>query len=162
RLVRRAQRPGVRLRRVQPRPAAPPQAARLVRGPRGPRVPLRAPRGRPAEAGAARASPEALERARRALALMPRTQNTRTCKSYLRRIQFASEEAVARAGVEVTEVLEAPLTESVSANGEVGYDQTRLARLASRVRGTVWRVDKVVGQPVRKGDVLALVDAAEV
>jgi membrane fusion protein, heavy metal efflux system len=110
----------------------------------------------------AKASPEALERARRALALMPRPQNTSKCKLHLRRIQFASEEAVAKAGVEVAEALEAPLTEAVTANGEVGYDQTRLARLSSRVRGTVWRVDRAVGQPVKKGDVLALVDAAEV
>jgi cobalt-zinc-cadmium efflux system membrane fusion protein len=50
----------------------------------------------------------------------------------------------------------------VAANGEVTYDQTRVARLSSRVQGPVWRVDKVVGQAVKKGDVLALVDAAEV
>ncbi len=107
-------------------------------------------------------APEARERARRALAFAPRAENASKCKLHLRRIQFASEEAVSRAGVDVVPVWESPVTESVRANGEVTYDPTRVARLSSRVRGTVWRVDKVVGQDVKKGDVLALVDAAEV
>ena len=50
----------------------------------------------------------------------------------------------------------------MTANGEVVYDETRTAHLASRVAGTVWRVEKQVGDRVRKGDVLALIDAAEV
>ena len=42
------------------------------------------------------------------------------------------------------------------------YDETHAAHLASRVAGTVWRVEKQVGDQVEKGDVLALIDAAEV
>jgi cobalt-zinc-cadmium efflux system membrane fusion protein len=105
-------------------------------------------------------TPAMLERARRALALMDRPQNTSKCKLHLRRIQFASEEAVARAGVDVAPVWEGPLTEAVTANGEVTYDQTRVARLSARVGGTVWRADRVVGQAVKRGEVLALIDAA--
>jgi cobalt-zinc-cadmium efflux system membrane fusion protein len=107
-------------------------------------------------------APEALERARRALAFAERPQNTSKCKLHLRRIQFASEAAVARAGIEVAPVWQAAVTEAVTANGEVTYDQTRVARLSARLRGTLWRVDRVVGQAVKKGEVLALVDAAEV
>jgi cobalt-zinc-cadmium efflux system membrane fusion protein len=107
-------------------------------------------------------TPAALERVRQALAFAERPTNSRKCKLFLRRIQFASEEAVTRAGIDVVPVWEAPVTESVAANGEITYEPTRLARLSSRVRGTVWRVDKVVGQPVKKGEVLALIDAAEV
>src|SRR5205085_5566659 len=70
--------------------------------------------------------------------------------------------AAEKAGVDIDVVGEAPMTEFLAANGEVGYDPTRLARLSSRLPGTVWRVDKQVGDPVRAGDVLALVDAAEV
>jgi membrane fusion protein, heavy metal efflux system len=47
-------------------------------------------------------------------------------------------------------------------NGEVTYDPTLVARLSSRAAGTVWRVDKKVGDKVREGEVLALVDAAQV
>jgi cobalt-zinc-cadmium efflux system membrane fusion protein len=108
------------------------------------------------------ASPVALERSRLSLAFADRPVNSRKCKLFLRRIQFASEEAVTRAGIDVTPVWEAPISEFVSANGEVIYDQTRVARLSSRLRGSVWRVDGVVGQTVKKGDVLALVDVAEV
>jgi cobalt-zinc-cadmium efflux system membrane fusion protein len=107
-------------------------------------------------------SPVVLERARLALAFAERPVNSRKCKLFLRRIQFTSEEAVTRAGIDVTPVWEAPITEFVTANGEVIYDQTRVARLSSRVRGSVRRVDGVVGQAVKKGDVLALVDVAEV
>ncbi len=55
-----------------------------------------------------------------------------------------------------------PITEAVVANGEIVYDETRSAHLASRVAGTVLRVTAQVGDQVKKGDVLALVDAAEV
>jgi cobalt-zinc-cadmium efflux system membrane fusion protein len=107
-------------------------------------------------------APVWLDRARRALALLPRAENARKCKLHLRRIQFASEEAVARAGIDVTPAWEGPITEAIAANGEVSYDQTRVARLSTRSPGIVFRVDRVPGQRVKKGDVLALIDAAEV
>ena len=37
-----------------------------------------------------------------------------------------------------------------------------LRHLASRVPGTVWRVEKRVGEPVREGELLALIESAEV
>ena len=109
-----------------------------------------------------RVTQDDLDRARRALEFAVRPANSPKCKLHQRRIQFASDQAVARAGVEVAAAWEAPVTESVPANGEITYDPTRVARLSSRVPGTVWRVLKEVGQPVREGEVLALVDAAEV
>lgn len=102
------------------------------------------------------------ERATRALALRPRTKNNPTCQMHLRRIQFASAAAADKAGIDIRLVDRGPVVESVSTTGEVVYDPTRVARLASRAAGTVWRVDKNVGDPVKAGDVLALVDAADV
>ena len=81
---------------------------------------------------------------------------------HLRRIQFPSIAAVDKAGVDIGLVDRGPVVESVLATGEVIYDPTRVARLASRAGGTVWRVDKNVGDQVKQGDVLALVNAAEV
>ena len=107
-------------------------------------------------------SPDDLARAQRALAFAPRPENSSKCKLHLRRIQFASKEAAAKAGVEVEPVWEAPIIESVSAHGEVTYDPTRVARLSARVPGTLWRVTKQVGDRVQQGEILALVDAAEV
>jgi cobalt-zinc-cadmium efflux system membrane fusion protein len=97
-----------------------------------------------------------------ALSLIDRPENNSRCKLHERRIQFASAATAEKAGVDVDVVGEAPMEDLVAANGEVSYDQTRVARLSSRVPGTVWRVDRQVGDPVREDEVLALVDAAEV
>src|SRR5205807_343802 len=59
-------------------------------------------------------------------------------------------------------VLQAPVIEALTANGEVVYDETAAAHLASRVGGTVWRVERNLGDQVGRGDVLALIDSAEV
>ena len=106
--------------------------------------------------------PVDLERAERALDVAPRPENSRKCKHCLRRIQFASAEAVEKAGVDVRRAEEGPIVESVTANGEVAYDQVRVARLSSRLAGTTWLVPKQLGDAVKRGEVLALVDAAEV
>ncbi len=107
-------------------------------------------------------TPAMLERANRALALKPRAENNSRCTLHQRRIQFASVEAIEKTGVDIAVVQERPVIEAIVANGEVVYDQTRMAQLSSRVSGTVWRVEKHVGDRVQKGEVLALVDAAEV
>lgn len=106
--------------------------------------------------------PADLDRARRALAFAPRAPNGRTCRMHDRRLQLASGEVVARLGIGVEPVGTAPVTEGVAAPGEVGYDPTRLARLSARVPGVVRRVERQVGDRVKAGDILALVDAAEV
>jgi cobalt-zinc-cadmium efflux system membrane fusion protein len=87
-----------------------------------------------------------LKRAQRALAFLPRMENNKRCKLHHRRIQFASLAAVEKAGIEVAPVWEAPVVEAVSANGEITYDQTRVARLSARVPGTVWYVPKQLGR----------------
>lgn len=102
------------------------------------------------------------KQAARALALVPRPANNSICKTHLRHVQFASQAAIDKAGVGIDVVAQAPVIEAITATGEVVYDGTRFAHLSSRVAGTVWRVLKQVGEPVRTGDVLALVDAAEV
>jgi cobalt-zinc-cadmium efflux system membrane fusion protein len=101
-------------------------------------------------------------RTERALASTERTENNSKCKLHLRRIQFASKEAVEKAGIDVAPAWEARMVETVLANGEITYDQTRVARLSTRAPGSVWRVEKKVGDAVQDGEVLALVDGAEV
>jgi len=85
-----------------------------------------------------------------------------TCQSHALRVQFASAESVKKAGVQLDKVIERPMEQTISANAETQYDRTRFAQIASRVSGVVWRVDSQIGQIVRKDEVLALVDAAEV
>jgi membrane fusion protein, heavy metal efflux system len=105
---------------------------------------------------------EDFERANRALALRPRAENNSRCTLHERHIQFASIQAMEKVGIDIAVVTQRSIIEAVIANGEVVYDQTHAAHLASRVTGTVWRVEKQVGDRVRKGDVLALIDAGEV
>jgi membrane fusion protein, heavy metal efflux system len=107
-------------------------------------------------------TPADLDRASRALALRPRAENNSRCQLDQRRIQFASVEAIEKAGVDIAVVNESPVIEAVTANAEVVYDATRSAKLASRVSGTVLRVTTQVGDRVQKGDVLALVDSADI
>ena len=49
RLVQRTQRPGIAVRRVQPRPAAQAEMPRLVQTARGPRLPVLSPGSRPSQ-----------------------------------------------------------------------------------------------------------------
>jgi cobalt-zinc-cadmium efflux system membrane fusion protein len=92
----------------------------------------------------------------------PKVKDPATCQTHALRVQFASPESVRKAGVQLASVIERPMAQTISANAETQYDRTRFAQVASRVPGVVWRVDKEIGESVRMGDVLALVDAAEV
>lgn len=102
------------------------------------------------------------ERVRRALAVRDRPAGDSTALRLPRAIRFASAEAVDGAGIDITPVWTGPATEAVAGSGELSFDPARYARLAARAAGTAWRVFKRVGDPVKVGDVLALVDAAEV
>jgi cobalt-zinc-cadmium efflux system membrane fusion protein len=97
-----------------------------------------------------------------ALNLSPRATNNPQCKLHERRIQFVSAAAIDKAGIEVDAVQERPMMEYKTANGEVGFDQTLVARLSSRVPGIAWWVPKSVGESVKKGEILALIDAADI
>jgi cobalt-zinc-cadmium efflux system membrane fusion protein len=77
-------------------------------------------------------------------------------------IDLESEKALAAADIKVEAAVLKTVPEYVTANGEVDYNQNRLAHLASRAPGTVWSVEKQVGDEVKTGEVLALVSAAEV
>ena len=110
----------------------------------------------------AQIEPRDVARAEWALKLRPRPENNFACQNPGRRIQFASKDAATKAGVDVEPVLRSRIVESIRATGEIRYDETRIARLASKAAGTVWRVEKQVGKHVERGELLALIDAAGV
>jgi len=103
-----------------------------------------------------------LEHVQAALAVKPRSENNSLCKLHEKRVQFASDAAAAKVGVDIAIVRQRPIVEAIRAPGEIVYDDTATAHLASRVQGSVWRIERQVGQPVRRGEILALVDAADV
>lgn len=77
-------------------------------------------------------------------------------------VEFPSAEAARKCGVETAEVTHQPMADVITANGIVGYDQTHFAQLSVRVPGIVWRVEKLLGDAVKRCDVLAIFDAADV
>lgn len=103
-----------------------------------------------------------LDRAQRALDFAERTPNDPRCKLQQRRIQFTSQEAFVKSGIEVTRVTQAPVAEAASGYAEVKYEPTKLARVTTPVEGKLWRITKEIGQPVKKGEVVALVEAIEI
>lgn len=85
-----------------------------------------------------------------------------TCQTHASRVQFASPAAVAKAGLRLGKVIERPMTQSMAVIGQVEYDATRFARVSSRVSGVASKVEKEIGAIVKKGDVLAIIESAEV
>lgn len=77
-------------------------------------------------------------------------------------VQFPNEKSVRRSGVKLQPIEQRSIRELVKVVGVVTYDERMTATLSPRVSGTVWRVLKQVGDSVHKGDVLVIIDAAEV
>lgn len=89
-------------------------------------------------------------------------RDPKTCQTHALRVQFASAQAVRKAGLRLSGVVERPMSNTLTANAELSYDRNRHAQVASPVAGRIWRVEKEVGQTVTQGELLALIDAAEV
>lgn len=77
-------------------------------------------------------------------------------------VRFPSAEALARSGIEVVPVERRPLVSELDVAGVIDYDERRTAQLSSRVAGTIWRVEKHLGDVVRKGEVLLVIDSQDV
>ena len=77
-------------------------------------------------------------------------------------VQFRSQEALERTGIEVQPVEQRPMVSELVVNGVVAYDERRIAQLSTRVPGSIWRVEKHLGDHVRRGDVLLVIDSQDV
>lgn len=95
-------------------------------------------------------------------AVAPRPPTDPSGPTTFEAITFDDVAAVERAGIESVPVRTQPMTEVISANGVVRYDERRIAQLSVRAPGSVWRVERRLGDTVSKGDVLVIIDSAEV
>lgn len=77
-------------------------------------------------------------------------------------LRLESSDSLERLGIRSAPVTHREISEFVETNGVIDYDQTRVVKVSSRAPGTVWRVEKQIGEHIRKGDVLAIVEAANV
>lgn len=85
-----------------------------------------------------------------------------TCKACAKPITFKTPASAAKAGIKTAPVGAEPITVTITAHGEVVADPTATARVSPRLGGTLFALEKQLGDPVRRGDLLALVDSAEV
>ena len=70
-------------------------------------------------------------------------------------------EAIEKAGIETADAEEHSISQEIIANGVISYDQTRLADLGASP-APYRRIEKQLGQPFKKGDVLAIIEAMDV
>lgn len=75
---------------------------------------------------------------------------------------FESAEAVRKSGIEMAVVEQRPMVQEVVALGTITYDQTLLAQLSARVSGTVWSVEKKVGESIKQGELMAIIEALDI
>ncbi|MGE0480935.1 MAG: efflux RND transporter periplasmic adaptor subunit [Phycisphaerae bacterium] len=83
------------------------------------------------------------------------------CHASVASVALASAEIAQRAGLTFATVEERPITQTVTCTAEVEYDASRFAQLRPRVAGVVREVRRDLGEQVGEGEVLALVDSAE-
>jgi len=72
-----------------------------------------------------------------------------------------SAEKLQQVEIATAEVTERRLSAALETTGEVGYEEDRIAHVAPRVSGRVQRVPARLGDEVRRGDLLAVLDSVE-
>jgi cobalt-zinc-cadmium efflux system membrane fusion protein len=80
----------------------------------------------------------------------------------LKQVRFPSADSVRKAGIQTAPAQSRALAQYVTANAMLDYVPSRYVELHSPVQGRVWSVEKELGAPVKKGDILAVIDTAEV
>ncbi len=84
-----------------------------------------------------------------------------TCTTQYTPVQLKSADVARWADLKVVPIQVTRLDETVTCNAEVAFDGGRYARLASRASGVVTEVRVDLGATVAKGEILALIDSAE-
>ncbi|MBI3464679.1 MAG: efflux RND transporter periplasmic adaptor subunit, partial [Planctomycetes bacterium] len=82
-------------------------------------------------------------------------------KKSLPLVRLAGPDVAKKAGITVEPAELGTVALILTASGEVGYDETRLAHVRSRVAGLLREVRVKPGDAVREGQVLAVIDSAE-
>jgi cobalt-zinc-cadmium efflux system membrane fusion protein len=72
-----------------------------------------------------------------------------------------SAEAIKAAGVEIAEAAGGLLEQTLALPGEIGLNADKTAHIVPRVSGIVRRVDKYLGDAVRPGEVMAVLESRE-
>ena len=65
------------------------------------------------------------------------------------------------AQLKLADVSTRPVAETLRVAGNIGFDEQRLARIGATITGRVVQIDTILGQSVRKGEVLARLNSSE-
>ncbi len=84
-----------------------------------------------------------------------------SCTTSSTRVILASPDVAKNAGFEFSRIERRAISQTLECNVEIAYDANHYARVSSRVAGVVQSVAKDVGTAVEAGDLLAVVDSAE-
>lgn len=84
------------------------------------------------------------------------------CLARLPVVRLAGRDVPGVIGLETTAAIVRPVAESIVGNAEITYDEHDFAEVLPRVAGIMREVHAEHGQHVKPGDVLAIIDSAEV
>jgi len=74
---------------------------------------------------------------------------------------WLTEEQIKNANIVIAPVEEQDVDDTIVTSGKVAFDDARVAHVYSPVTGRVTRIDASLGQRVKKGDILAVIDSPE-
>lgn len=86
---------------------------------------------------------------------------SRTCTKTQSPVRLQSPEMARTAGLQFVTIEEQPLTATITRNAELVYDANRYAHLSPRAAGVIAEVRRDLGDVLKAGDVLAVLDSAE-
>ena len=91
-----------------------------------------------------------------------KTGTAKVCREPLPIVRLASAKLAQKIGIQTAEVTEEEHAHRLVANAETAYDANRYAEITPRVSGFIREVKVDLGEAVRQGQVLAVIDSAEV
>ncbi len=90
------------------------------------------------------------------------TTDPATGKAASNVLKFDSPDAFDKSGIEIVPISTRNMGDTIRANGMIDFDQHHVARVSGIVSGKVWRVQRRLGDSVKKGEVLALIESVQV
>src|SRR5512135_3765245 len=91
-----------------------------------------------------------------------KTGTAKVCRDALPIVRLASATLAQQVGIQTTEVTEEEHAHRLVANAETAYDANHYADITPRVAGFIREVRVDLGRAVKHGEVLAVIDSAEV
>ena len=91
-----------------------------------------------------------------------KTGTAKVCREPLPIVRLASARLARQVGIQTTEVTEEEHAHRLIANAETAYDANRYADITPRVSGFIREVRVDLGRAVKQGDILCVIDSAEV